>query len=75
MAKYQEATDYYESTGRLLANELTRSSQKSYSAGEIDFFRLAQSLDRAIAIELGYLDNLNSYNQLVLDINYMTLEN
>ena len=75
LAKYQEATDYYESTGRLLANELTRSSQKSYSAGEIDFFRLAQSLDRAIAIELGYLDNLNSYNQLVLDINYMTLEN
>ncbi len=75
LAKYQEAIRYYEHTGKQLANELIRSSQKSYSAGEIDFFRLAQSLDRAIEIELGYLDNLNSYNQKVLDINYITLEN
>ncbi|MBE9518698.1 MAG: CusA/CzcA family heavy metal efflux RND transporter, partial [Bacteroidetes bacterium] len=75
LTKYQEAINYYERTGKHLAKELVRSSQKSYSAGEIDFFRLAQSLDQAIAIELAYLDNLNSYNQIVLDINYMTLEN
>jgi cobalt-zinc-cadmium resistance protein CzcA len=47
----------------------------SYDAGEIDFFRLAQSLDRALEIELTYLENLNRYNQQVLEINYMTLEN
>ena len=75
LAKYQEAIQYYERTGKQLANELIRSSQRSFTAGEIDFFRLAQSLDRAIEIELGYLDNLNSYNQQVLDINYITLEN
>ena len=75
LTKYEEAIDYYERTGKHLAKELVRSSQKSYSAGEIDFFRLAQSLDQAIAIELAYLDNLNSYNQIVLEINYMTLEN
>ena len=74
LAKYQEAIQYYERTGKQLANELIRSSQRSFTAGEIDFFRLAQSLDRAIEIELGYLDNLNSYNQQVLDINYITLE-
>ena len=75
LKKYQEALDYYEHSGQNLAAELVRSSQKSYAAGEIDFFRLALSLDRAVAIELDYLDNLHSYNQLVLDINYMTLEN
>ncbi len=75
LEKYKEAINFYERTGKLLAGELIRSSQRSWAAGEIDFFRLAQSLDQAIGIELGYLDNLNSYNQLVLDINYITLEN
>jgi len=27
-----------------------------------------------VGMELGYLENLNSYNQLVLEINYLTLE-
>jgi len=75
LAKYRDAILYYERSGKELSHELIRSSQMSYLAGEIDFFRLAQSLDRAVEIELGYLDNLNSYNQLVLQINYMTLEN
>jgi cobalt-zinc-cadmium resistance protein CzcA len=74
LAKYQDAILYYERSGKELSDELIRSSQKSFFAGEIDFFRLAQSLDRAVQMELGYLENLNSYNQLVLEINYMTLE-
>ncbi len=57
-----------------LASELIRSSQKSYDAGEIDFFRFVQSVDGAMEIELDYLENLHQYNQLVLDINYMTLD-
>ena len=47
----------------------------SYSAGEIDFFSFAQSVDRAVEIEMNYLENLYNYNQLVLEINYLTLEN
>ena len=73
LVKYQEAIDYYKHSGKHLAAELIRSSQKSYSAGEIDFFRLAQSLDRAVEIEMSYLENLQSYNKLVLELNYMTL--
>lgn len=75
LAKYQDAILYYEHTGKALAEELIRSAQVSYTAGEIDFFRLAQSLDRAVEIELGYLNNLHWYNELVLEINYLTLEN
>ena len=75
LSKYQEAIRYYEQSGKALASELMRSSLMSYDAGEIDFFRLAQSLDRAMEIELNYLENLNRYNQQVLEINYMTLEN
>jgi heavy metal efflux system protein len=75
LAKYKEAIYYYDNSGKQLAAELLRSSEKAYAAGEIDFFRLAQSVDRAIEIHLNYLENLNNYNQLVLEINYVTLEN
>jgi cobalt-zinc-cadmium resistance protein CzcA len=75
LSKYREAIRYYEESGKALASELMRSSLMSYDAGEIDFFRLALSLDRAMEIELAFLENLNGYNQQVLDINYMTLEN
>jgi len=75
LGKYRDAIYYYESSGKELASELVRSAQTSYTAGEIDFFRLAQSLDRAIEIEMNYLQNLHLYNEMVLDINYLTLEN
>ncbi len=52
LVKYMEAIAYYEDTGKTLSTELVRSSQLSYSSGEIDFFRLAASMDRAIDIVL-----------------------
>ena len=73
--KYLEAIQNYESTGKQLSAELVRSSQLSYLAGQIDFFRFAQSVDRAVEIELNYLENMHQYNKLVLDINYLILEN
>ena len=75
LSKFIEAIQNYESTGKELATELVRSSQLSYSAGEIDYFRFAQSVDQAVEIELNYLENLYQYNKLVLDINYLILEN
>jgi len=75
LGKYRDAIYYYESSGKELASELVRSAQMSYAAGEIDFFRLALSLDRAVEIEMNYLQNLHLYNEMVLDINYLTLEN
>lgn len=75
LVKYKEAIAYYELTGKNLSREMVRSSQLSFSSGEIDFFRLAASMDRAIDIELNYLENLSKYNQLVLEINYMTFDN
>ena len=73
--KYQAFINNYESTGKELSAELVRSSELSYAAGEIDFFRFAQSMDRAMEIELNYLDNLYQHNMLVLDINYLIIEN
>jgi cobalt-zinc-cadmium resistance protein CzcA len=72
--KYGEAIAYYQKEGKQLASELIRSAEKSFVAGEIDFFRFVQSVDSAVEIELAYLENLDQYNQRVIEINYMTLE-
>lgn len=74
LQKYKEAIRLYEQSGKELASELIRSAHKSFEAGEIDFFRFIQSMDRAIEIELDYQENLQLYNQLVLEINYMTMD-
>ncbi len=74
MMKHREVIQFYEQTGRELSSELIRSAQQSYAAGEIDFFRLVQSIDSAVEIELNYLENLYLYNELALEINFMTLE-
>ena len=71
--KYEEAIRYYEEDGKELANELSRHAAQSYDAGEIDFFRFVQSMDRATGIELRYLEQLFEYNKLILDLNYLTL--
>jgi cobalt-zinc-cadmium resistance protein CzcA len=73
LEKHGASIRYYEKTGKQLADELYRVAQRSYDTGEIDFFRFVQSLDNAIEIELDYLDNLFKYNELVLDINFLTL--
>jgi cobalt-zinc-cadmium resistance protein CzcA len=75
LEKHKEAITHYEHAGKHLAGELLRSSQLSYAEGEIDFFRFAQSVDRAVEIEIEHLENLYRYDELVLEINYLTLEN
>ena len=71
--KYEETIRYYDESGKRLARELSDYAQRSYAAGEIDFFRFVQSMDNSIAIELDYLDTLFEYNKLVLDVNFLTL--
>ena len=72
LEKYQESITYFEETGHQLASELFRSAKMSYAAGEIDFFRFIQSVESAVRIELSYLENLYKYNEIVLEINYLT---
>ena len=40
---------------------------------EIDFFQYIQSIETSNQININYLQNLNTYNQIVLEINYLNL--
>ncbi|RPD98551.1 CusA/CzcA family heavy metal efflux RND transporter [Aureibaculum marinum] len=71
--QYGEAVNYYENQGKRLSEEIIKTAELSFKHGEIDFFQYIQSLETAKDIELTYLDNLNKYNQTIIDINYLTL--
>ena len=73
LRKYEEAISYYEEEGKTLSEEIFKTAKFSYKNGEIDFFQYIQSLENAFEILLTYLDNLNLYNQTVIETNYLTL--
>lgn len=73
LKKYQQSLSYYEEEGNALAGEIEKTAVMSYKNGEIDFFEYIQSLENAFQIRLGYLADLNNYNQTVIKINYLTL--
>jgi len=73
LKKYQEALVYYEEDGQQLSDEILKTATMGYKSGEINFFQYIQSLENANSIILSYLENLNSYNQTVIALNYLTL--
>lgn len=71
--KYREVITQYEVNGKQMAGEIRRYAAMAYENGEIDIFQYVQSLENAATLELDYLDNLNQFNQTVLEINYLML--
>jgi cobalt-zinc-cadmium resistance protein CzcA len=71
--QHKEAINYYDTEGENLKNEIIKTANRTFQEGEIDFFQYLQSLETAKDIELSYLDNLNTYNQTVININYLIL--
>ncbi|MGO4912531.1 CusA/CzcA family heavy metal efflux RND transporter [Leeuwenhoekiella sp. W20_SRS_FM14] len=71
--KFAESLAYYEQEGNALADELEKTAITSYKNGEINFFQYIQILQQAYDIKLAYLESLNSYNQVVIQLNYSVL--
>lgn len=71
--KYAKALIYYETEGAALAEELLKTANLSFRNGEIDFFQYIQSIESANDIQLDRLNNLNHYNQTVIQLNYLSL--
>ena len=69
----QKALNYYEQEGAELSKEILKTANSSFKNGEIDFYQYILSLENAYEIQLNYLENLNTYNQTVIAINYLTL--
>ena len=73
LQQYGEAINYYEMQGKTLSEEIIKTAERTFKEGEIDFFQYIQSVENAKDIELNYLDNLNKYNQTIIEINYLII--
>jgi cobalt-zinc-cadmium resistance protein CzcA len=71
LLKYREAIDLYNNSGKILSDEIIRTSMMSYKLGEIDFLSFVISIENALSITLDYYDNVAKYNQIALEINYI----
>jgi cobalt-zinc-cadmium resistance protein CzcA len=69
--KYKRSLDYYEQNALPQANLILDQAQKSYKAGAIGYLEYFQALNRALTIKNTYLDNLNLFNQAVLNIEFL----
>ncbi len=72
LLKYKETIDFYQTSGKDLSNQIITSSQKSFEMGEIDFYRFVLSIENALEMNVNYYDNVAKYNQVALEINYLT---
>ena len=68
--KNLNALEFYETTGLLQAEEIIKASTHSWRAGEISYSELSQYLTQAIEIQKNHLENLNLFNQSVIELNY-----
>ncbi|MEO9964228.1 MAG: CusA/CzcA family heavy metal efflux RND transporter [Reichenbachiella sp.] len=69
--KYNQAIIYYKSRGLTMAKEIESTARKSYESGETGYLQFIQSLENATQINAAFLDNVNRYNQLVLEVKYL----
>ena len=72
LRQQNEAMAYYEEEGGALADAILKAAENSFRSGEIDFFQYIQSLENSYDIRISYLDQLELYNETVLNINYIT---
>ncbi len=68
--KNKSMLSFYENTGLIQADEIIKAATLAYQAGEISFAELSQFLTQGIEIQKNYLENLNAYNQSVIQFNY-----
>ncbi|GAO44523.1 CusA/CzcA family heavy metal efflux RND transporter [Flavihumibacter petaseus] len=68
--KSSKLLSFYETAGLKQADEIIKASSLAYRAGEISFAELSQFLSQAIDIRRNYIENLNAYNQAVIQYQY-----
>jgi cobalt-zinc-cadmium resistance protein CzcA len=71
-SKYMSSVDYYEKQAVPEADIIIDQATRSYKAGALDYLDYVLTLNRALAIRQNYLEALNSFNQTIISIEYIT---
>ncbi len=71
-SKFNKSVEYYENQAVPEADLIIDQATRSYKAGAMDYLDYVLSLNRALDIKRNYLDALNSYNQTIINIEFIT---
>jgi heavy metal efflux system protein len=70
--KFSSSVDFYEKQAVPEADLIIEQATRSYKAGALDYLEYVLTLNRALDIRQNYLDALNSCNQTIISIEYIT---
>lgn len=70
--KYKALLDNYNSSGKVLHDEIMRTALKSYQLGEINFYQFVNSYETAVQIQIEYFENIYGYNVSTSEIMYFS---
>jgi cobalt-zinc-cadmium resistance protein CzcA len=71
-AKYAASIEYYEQQAVPEADLIIEQAARSYKAGALDYLEYIITMNKALEVKQNYLDALNSCNQTVINIDYIT---
>jgi len=70
--KFSSSVDFYEKQAVPEAAIIIEQATRSYKAGALDYLEYVLTLNRALAIRQNYLDAINSCNQTIISIEFIT---
>ena len=62
---------YYQTECLPMAESIINAAQLSYKSGDIGYIEYIQNIKDAIKIKTDYLAAINSYNQTIIQLNYL----
>ena len=68
LLKTRNTLDYYEKGALIQAETILKQADLNYKSGNIDFMDYIQSINIAVSIKTDYLEAINNYNQITLEI-------
>jgi cobalt-zinc-cadmium resistance protein CzcA len=70
--KSERRLKYYRSTGLKYADEIMSNATLSFRNGDIGYVEWTVLMNNAVSIRSGYLDAVQSFNNSVIEIQYLT---
>ena len=68
----QQALTYYETNGLRQADDIINAAKRFFENGQTDNIAYIRNINDAYAIKRTYIETLRTYNQSIININYIT---
>lgn len=69
--KFQNSLNFYETVALQQANDIINTARRFFESGQTDYINFLRTTNDAYQIRLRYVETLRSYNQSMLNINYL----